>query len=655
MSYQKNLNEDGISISENDSNTFASENVRRGFSQRSRKNRIIDRSRNEYAAYFKHFKRPSTAHSVRSFFTSKQEAPKLDVYELGPASYQNGPTDSPPSENDAASQKSASSFRGSKTIIVHFCLGLLFTGWWIASLILHRGDKNWVVPLLLWMAIMFRLVTFYTGSRFLTTPVHFVWRSTALNVTSLIPSRLRLPISAAFMIAVIVIGAMLSEEFEDNTRVNRAVSLSGIGVCLFLLWLTSRNRRLINWHTIIVGMLMQFVIALFVLRTAVGFNIFSFLSQLCREFLGFADNGLAFLTDATVPTLTWFAISIIPPIIFFAGVAQLLSYWQVQLVRGVLPWFVKKSATLFNWALQVSGVEAVVASTSPFLGQGEAVMLIRPFIPYITNAELHQVMCSGFATIAGSVLVTYINLGINGHALISSCVMSIPASLVVSKLRYPEEDETSSYVVISDIRKHDGVNFVHAFTNGVWLGLKIAGIVIAILASVIAFIALLDGLLTWWGEYINIGPETPLTLELIASYLLYPVAFMLGVPRNGDLLKVARLIGVKILKNEFAAYEELQTNPTYATMSSRSRLIATYSLCGFGNIGAMGTQIGLMSQMAPERSEDIARVAGSALITGIISTLLSASMAGVLITDQAVLFLAPTSNSTVPAATLALS
>lgn len=174
---------------------------------------------------------------------------------------------------------------------------------------------------------MFRLITFYTGTRFIMSPLSLAWRTTSTKGTSLIPPKLRLPISAAIVITLIVVVAMISPEFEDNTRVNRAVSLSGLAICLFLLWLTSRNQSMINWRTVIVGMLMQFAVALFVLRTSVGFNIFNCISQICWKLLHFADLGLEFLTDSKAPTLTWFAISIVPPIIFFAGVAQVLSYW----------------------------------------------------------------------------------------------------------------------------------------------------------------------------------------------------------------------------------------------------------------------------------------------------------------------------------------
>ena len=198
--------------------------------------------------------------------------------------------------------------------------------------------------------------------------------------------------------------------------------------------------------------------------------------------------------------------------------------------------------------MRVSGAEAVVAAASPFIGQGESAMLIKPFVAHLTRAELHQVMCSGFATIAGSVLVAYISLGVNPQALVSSCVMSIPASLAISKLRYPEEEETltAGRVVIPDDDEHRAANSLHAFANGAWLGLKIGGMIVATLLCIIALLGLVDGLLTWWGHYLNIN-DPPLTIELIVGYIAYPVAFLLGVPRNGDLLLVGKLIGTKLI------------------------------------------------------------------------------------------------------------
>ncbi|OCK85845.1 sodium/nucleoside cotransporter 1 /nucleoside cotransporter 1 [Lepidopterella palustris CBS 459.81] len=535
-----------------------------------------------------------------------------------------------------------SNFYAKYRIFFHIFIGMLFTGWWIASLVVHRHDKNWIIPFLLWLAIMLRLVFFHVPITVVTKPMHFVWANTGVRFTSFIPEQMRIPAGAALTIAVIIVGSFASKESQDNTRANRAVSLFGLLVFIFIFWATSRNRKKIVWHTVIVGMLVQFLVALFVLRTKAGYDIFTFISSLARELLDFANDGVSFLTAVSVTELHWFFTGVLPAIIFFVSFVQLLYYW------GVLQWFIGKFAVFFFWSMRVSGAEAVVASASPFIGQGESAMLIKPFVAHLTKAELHQVMCSGFATIAGSVLVAYIGMGINPQALISSCVMSIPASLAISKLRYPEEEETltAGRVVIPDDDEHRAANSLHAFANGAWLGLKIAGMIMATLLCIIALLNLVDGLLTWWGRYINLDGEYDLTLELILGYIFYPVAFLLGVSRTGkDLLLVGRLIGIKVIANEFVAYNKLQTDPIYTTLSSRSRLIATYALCGFGNIGSLGTQIGVLGQISPGRSGDVSRLALSALISGVVSTLSSASIAGLLVTDQAQ-FTTPTNTTT---------
>jgi CNT family concentrative nucleoside transporter len=241
-------------------------------------------------------------------------------------------------------------------------------------------------------------------------------------------------------------------------------------------------------------------------------------------------------------------VTVIPPIIFFVSFIQLLYYW------GWLQWAIRKFATIFFYGMRVSGAEAVVAAASPFVGQGESAMLIKPYIPYLTSAELHQVMTSGFATIAGSVLAAYIAMGISPLALISSCVMSIPASLTISKLRYPETEEslTAGRIVIPSDTDDRPSNSLHAFANGSWLGIKISGMIVAVVLCILALLGLTNGLLGWWGSYLNIN-NPPLSVELIVGYLFYPVAFLLGVERDADLLKVSQLIGIKVVANEFVA------------------------------------------------------------------------------------------------------
>ncbi|WPH01608.1 Hypothetical protein R9X50_00445600 [Acrodontium crateriforme] len=567
---------------------------------------------------------------------TNEKHPGIEQYSKGDdglavGDVEKGTADSTSSNSDEDGQKKRGFYKRFRHIINGFIF-FVMTGWWIVSLVLHRHDKNWVIPFLLWLAITLRLITLYIPVKYIMKPAKLVWDNTAGRVRNMIPEPFRIPAAATLAIAVIIVGSFVSAESADNTRENRAISLFGLIVLIFVMWATSRNRRAINWHTVIVGMLTQFIIALFVLRTGVGYDIFNFISTLARELLGFADQGVIFLTADSVADLHWFLTGVMPPIIFFVALVQLLFHW------GLVQWFIGKFAAFFFWTMRVSGAEAVVAAASPFIGQGESAMLIKPFVAYCTKAEIHQIMCSGFATIAGSVLVAYIGLGVNPQALVSSCVMSIPASLALSHMRYPEEEETltgGKVVIPESPASEKPINSLHAFANGAWLGLKIAGMIVSTLLCIIALLGLVNGLLTWWGRYLDLTGDYDLTIELILGYVCYPIAFLLGVPR-GDLLKVGRLIGIKIVANEFVGYTQLialiKKEPD---LSPRTILIATYSLCGFGNIGSLGTQIGVLSQIAPGRAGDVSKLAFSALVTGILSTLSSASIAGLLVQNQA--------------------
>ncbi|KAI5867372.1 H+/nucleoside cotransporter-like protein [Durotheca rogersii] len=512
-------------------------------------------------------------------------------------------------------------------LVVHLAIWAVFTAWWIYGLVRFRNEKNWLIPFLVYLAITLRIVFLWIPIKYAMMPVKLVWRHTAFKAYEMTPKKLHHPIAAAVTVAVFLIGSMVPEETGENTRASRAQSLFGLVVMIAVLTVTSRNWRKIPWHTVIGGMLTQFIVAVFVLRTQAGYDIFYFISELAQSLLGFADEGVIFLTDPSVPELPWFFTGVIPPIIFFVAFVSLLYH------VGLIQWFIGKFAVFFFWGLKVSGAEAVVAAATPFIGQGESAMLVRPFVPHMTMAEIHQVMTCGFATIAGSVLIVYIGFGLNAQALVSSCIMSIPASLAVSKMRYPETEETltSGRVVIPDDEEHRAANALHAFANGAWLGLKISGMIVATLLCIIAFVGLINGLLTWWGGYWGIN-DPPLRLELILGYIFYPLAWLLGVP-NQNLLQVGELIGQKIVINEFAAFRSLQNVERYQDMTDRARLIATYACCGFGNLGSLGTQIGVLSQIAPGRAGDVSKVAFSALISGVISTLTSASVAGMLYTN----------------------
>ncbi|KAI3331640.1 H+/nucleoside cotransporter-like protein [Xylariaceae sp. AK1471] len=510
---------------------------------------------------------------------------------------------------------------------IHLFIWLVFTAWWIFGLVKFRKSKNWLIPFLVYLAITIRIITLWIPVKYVMNPVKTIWRHTVFRGYELTPKKLHRPIAAVGTVAVFLVGTLVPAESGDNTRAGRAQALFGLFVMIVIMSGTSRKFSAIPWHTVIGGMLSQFIVALFVLRTHAGYDIFSFISQLARTLLGFANQGVVFLTDASVPNLPWFFVGVIPPIIFFVALVALLFH------VGLIQWFIGKFAVFFFWTLRVSGGEAVVASATPFIGQGESAMLIRPFVPHLTMAELHQVMTCGFATIAGSVLVAYIGLGLNAQALVSSCIMSIPASLAISKMRYPETEEslTAGRVVVPEDQEDKAANPLHAFANGAWLGIKIAGMIVATLLCIIAFVGLINGLLSWWGSYWGIG-NPPLTLQFLLGYIFYPVAWLLGVPKD-ELLQVGELIGEKIIINEFAAFIALTTEPRYIALSPRATIIATYACCGFGNIGSLGTQIGVLSQIAPGRAGDVSKVAFSALVAGVVSTLSSAAVAGMVYTE----------------------
>lgn len=518
------------------------------------------------------------------------------------------------------------------TLYFHILLGSFFTAWWLSILIQDKHRHEWLIPTVLWGLLMLRLISWHC--RILYVLFHYcqkVW----YFVTDIVYSKIlttrprRLMVGAVITVGVILLGTFVPTETEYSRREDRAVSFFGIVVAIFGLYLTSNNRNIIQWNTVIGGVLMQFIIALFVLRTKCGYDIFNFISTLARELLGFAKDGVAFLTTTEVSQLGMFFFTVLPSVAFFVAFIHIWYYY------GVVQWFIGKFAYLFFWTLRVSGAEAITAAASPFLGIGESAILIKDLVPYLTKAELHQIMCSGFSTISGAVLVGYIGLGLNPQALVSSCVMSIPASLAVSKLRYPETEvpvSNSKFNIPSHLEDEATrpKNVLQAFSNGATLGLRIAGTMMIQCMCIIGLVALCNGLLTWFGNYWNIHE---LTLELMLSYILYPIGFLLGTPRN-EILHVTKLIGTKVIQNEFVAYNLLITESPYKEMSKRGTLIATYALCGFSNLGSLGITLGVLNTLTNNsRSRDITSSIISALFTGGIATLTSAAIAAMVIHD----------------------
>lgn len=270
--------------------------------------------------------------------------------------------------------------------------------------------------------------------------------------------------------------------------------------------------------------------------------------------------------------------------------------------------------------MDVSGAEAVIAAASPFVGLGESACLVKPYVDFMTDSEIHLAMTSGFSTIAGSVLLAYISLGVPAQNLITSSVMSIPASIAVSKMRYPETDIPVTRGRVTVDRGDPGpdapANTLHAFSQGAIFGLVVAGLVLANVLTILSLIAAINGLLTWIGKGFSIQD---LTLQLVLGYIFYPVTFFLGVPR-GEIIRVSRLLATKLIANEFSAYTNLHAIMTGGDpLSYRAWVIAQYALCGFANLGSVGIQIGVLSALAPSKAKIISRIALSAMICGFIT------------------------------------
>ncbi|KAI0785574.1 Na+ dependent nucleoside transporter C-terminus-domain-containing protein [Abortiporus biennis] len=510
----------------------------------------------------------------------------------------------------------------------HFILALLaaaILGWWITSTILPATRHRWVVQTV-WAWFFLVVIAFrYIPNRVVTRPVEAVFIPLVQKPFYNLPYRVRLGMGWLALLAIVFGSAFGFKPLPGSNYGDRAISVLGLFVFQFGFWATSKHRSHIPWPTVIVGLFIQQAIAMFVLKSGAGFSIFKWIAILASDFLAQAEAGAAFFFSQDVVNLHWFFVNTLASIIFFIAFVQMMYY------LGVMQWMLKGFAWIFFKAMNVSGAEAVVAAASPFIGQGESACLVRPYVDLMTESELHLTMTSGFSTIAGSVLAAYINLGVPAQNLVTASVMSIPASIAISKLRIPELEEpvTRGRVIVDRGEEKNGpVNALHAFSKGALFGLIVAGQILTNVLTVVSLVATINGLLTWIGHGFGFHH---LTLQLILRYIFYPVTFFIGVPRN-EILRVSELLATKLVENEFVGYQTLtgimqSDNP----LSARGFTIASYSLCGFANLGSLGIQIGVLSALAPSRAKIIAKIATSAMICGFISTLQAAGIAGMLV------------------------
>ena len=401
---------------------------------------------------------------------------------------------------------------------------------------------------------------------------------------------------------------------------NRLISLIGIFAFVGISYTLSVNRRGIRWVPVLWGIGLQLILGVLILKTKPGFAVFKFLGDIVNQFLKYSDAGSKFVFGDNFEE-HYIAFKVLPIIIFFSCFITILYHY------GILQRIVQIVAGVMMKTMKTSGSESLSAAANIFVGQTEAPLLIKPYVATMTRSELHAIMTGGFATIAGSVMAAYISFGVSAEHLIAASVMSAPAALAISKVMYPETESslTSGEVKIKVESPYS--NAIDAAATGASEGMKLALNVAAMLIAFLGLLAFVNGILGYLGSQIGL-PQ--LSLEWIFSYLLAPVAWLMGIPWT-DCGQVAILLGKKTILNEFIAYQDLQKMVTDSAISERAEIIATYALCGFSNIGAIGIQIGGIGAIAPNRQADLAQMGIRAMVGGAIACFMTACIAGMLL------------------------
>ncbi|WP_298330284.1 NupC/NupG family nucleoside CNT transporter [uncultured Dokdonia sp.] len=420
----------------------------------------------------------------------------------------------------------------------------------------------------------------------------------------------------------------------------------GMFSLILIAFLFSSNRKAINWKTVAVGLAFQLVIAVGVLKVAFIEKIFDFIGGIFVAILNFTLAGSDFLFQGLVSdTSTFgyiFAFQVLPTIIFFSALTSVMYYF------GIIQKVVKAFGWLLSKLLGISGAESLSVAGNIFLGQTEAPLLIKAYLEKMNKSEILLVMIGGMATVAGAVLAAYIGfLGGEDEALrlifakhlLAASVMAAPGAIVISKILYPQTEEVNTDVSVSNDKI--GANVLDAIANGTTEGLRLAVNVGAMLLVFVAFIAMANGILGWIGEVTTINDWVAanstypkLSLEAILGTIFAPLMWLIGVASE-DTTMMGQLLGIKLAASEFVGYIQLAELKNTANAihlnNEKSIIMATYMLCGFANFASIGIQIGGIGSLAPGQRTQLSRFGLKALIGGSIASLISATIAGMII------------------------
>ena len=409
---------------------------------------------------------------------------------------------------------------------------------------------------------------------------------------------------------------------------HRLVGVLGMITMMAVAYLFSTNRRAIRYKTVAWGLGLQIVFAFLVMRWQYGRLIFQKAGAAVNWVLDFAFYGSEFvfgnLGKKGAPMGFFFAFQVLPTIIFIAAVFALLYYY------GVMQFIIRQAAKIMTRLMGASGAESLNVAASIFMGQTEAPLTIRPFIPELTQSELMTVMTSGMAHVSGGIMAAYIAYGIEAKHLLAAVIMTAPGTILLSKMLVPETEVpvTSGRVEMAPLERD--TNALGAISRGTIDGLNLAVNVGAMLITFIALIYLVDGI---FGAAHNLLANHgvawfPSSVEQIFGWLFSPVAWVIGIPWK-DCTLVGNLLGTRMVLNELVAFSML--GPQKAVLDPRSFTIATFALCGFANLSCIGIQIGGIGALAPNKKGELARLGLRAMLAGTMANLMSASIAGMLI------------------------
>jgi concentrative nucleoside transporter, CNT family len=404
---------------------------------------------------------------------------------------------------------------------------------------------------------------------------------------------------------------------------HRFVGVLGMLTMMALAWLFSTNRAAINKKTVAWGLALQITFAFIVMRWEYGRLIFQKAGAGVNWLLDFAFYGSSFvfgdLGKKGSPQGFIFAFQVLPTIIFIAAVFALLYHW------GIMQQIIKLAAWVMTRLMGASGAESLNVAASIFMGQTEAPLTIRPFLPDLTKSELMTVMTSGMAHVSGGIMAAYIAFGIEAKHLLAAVIMTAPGTILLAKMLVPETEvpRTSGRVEMAEIERD--TNTLGAIARGTSDGLSLAINVAAMLISFIALLYLIDGIFGGIHSYIGWFPAS---LEQVFGWVFAPIAWLIGIPWH-DCRTIGNLLGLRTVTNELIAFQRL--GPMKDMLDPRSFTIATFALCGFANFSSIGIQIGGIGALAPNRKADLARLGIRAMLAGTMANLMSASIVGIML------------------------